>query len=131
MKLESPVTPVAKSREMVYTMLTEVRNFEKLMPDNVAKFEILGEEKFLFALKGMPEISLQLREKQPSEKIIYESADGKVQFTLTIHIHETAPEKSEVQFIFQGEFNAMMGMMIKNPIKNFIGVLSKNTVKLT
>lgn len=130
MIIESPKTTISKSSEEVFTMLTDVRYFRTLMPDNIAEFEILGEGKFLFALKGMPQITLQLKEKYPSEKIVYEAANGKVPFTLTLYINETASVKSEVQFIFQAEFNAMMAMMIKTPISNFIGTLSKNMVKL-
>ena len=130
MKLESPVTPLQKPAAEVFSKLSVAGNFEKLMPDNVAKFEVSGENTFVFALKGMPEIALKLREQHPPETIIYEAAEGKVPFTLTIYIRETAPGTSTVQFIFNGEFNAMMGMMIKSPIRNFIGVLSENSVKL-
>ena len=130
MTIESPVTTVAKTAEETFTLLSDVQNFRTLMPDNVAEFEVLDADTFMFALKGMPQITLRLREQYPSEKISYEAADGKVPFTLTVHIRETAARQSEVRFVFQGEFNAMMGMMIKGPITNFMGVLSANTVKL-
>jgi hypothetical protein len=32
------------------------------MPENISKFEVLGDDKFLFALKGMPEIILKKKE---------------------------------------------------------------------
>jgi hypothetical protein len=39
-------------------LLTDVKSYEKLMPDSIAKFEIIGEDA-LFGLKGMPEIKLK------------------------------------------------------------------------
>lgn len=130
MKIESPKTILLKPAEAVFNMLIDVRHFRKLMPDNVAKFEVLSDDKFLFALQGMPEISLKLKAKYPSQKIVYEAADGKIPFTLTLVIEELVDSKSEIQFIFEGEFNTMMRMMIKTPISNFISVLSKNSIKL-
>lgn len=130
MKIEGPKTTISKPAEEVFTMLTDVRNFRKLMPDNVAEFQVLGEDKFMFALEGMPQITLQCTQKYPHEKIIYNAADGKVPFILTLYINGVSQLRSEVQFIFQGEFNAMMGMMIKKPIGNFLKTLSKNTMKL-
>jgi len=39
MNLESPKVTVDKSAEYLFNALTDVKNFEKLMPDNIAKFE--------------------------------------------------------------------------------------------
>ena len=56
MNLESPKITVSKSVENVYDFLSDVKNFEALMPDNISKFELLDDDKFIFALSGMPEI---------------------------------------------------------------------------
>lgn len=130
MIIESPKTIVSKPAQEVFTLMSDVKNFETLMPENIEKFEVTGREEFIFALKGMPEIALRCKEKSPPEKIVYEAADGKVPFTLTLHLHEATPGATEIQFVFEGKFNPMMAMMIKKPIGNFIAVLSKNTVKL-
>jgi len=53
---------VNKSAEEMYHFFSNVGNFEKLMPDDIQKFEVDGDS-FLFALKGMPEIRLVLKEK--------------------------------------------------------------------
>ena len=59
MNLESPKTTIPKSAKETFDFLSDVKNFEKLMPENISKFEVLDEDKFLFALKGMPEIVLK------------------------------------------------------------------------
>ena len=63
MNLESPKVNVAKSTEYLFNALNDVKNFEKLMPENIAKFEVIGDDAFIFGLKGMPEIKLKMKEK--------------------------------------------------------------------
>lgn len=125
MNLESPIKTVDQSPETVYNFLMNIENFEKLMPENT-KFEKISDTRFLFGLKGMPEIVLDLKEGIPHSKVILGAASDKIPFTLTAAIRELAPQKTEVQLLFDGEFNAMMAMMVKGPITKFIGTLSEN-----
>lgn len=126
MKLESPKTIINKSTQDTFNFLSDVKNFEKLMPENISKFEVLDKDKFLFALKGMPEIILKKKEVIAPNKVVLGAAGGKLDFSLTAHITEPGPDQSEVELVFEGEFNAMMGMMIKGPIKKFIETLIIN-----
>jgi len=130
MNLESPKVTVEKSAEYLYTQLSDVRNFEKLMPENIAKFEVLGDDIFNFGLKGMPEIKLRLKEGVPFSKIILNAASDKLPFTLVANINAISENSSEVKLDFDGEFNAMMAMMIKGPISKFIETLAGNMSKL-
>ncbi|MBT8260780.1 MAG: SRPBCC family protein, partial [Bacteroidia bacterium] len=70
MNLESPKVTIDKSSQETFNFLSDVKNFEKLMPENISKFEVLDTDKFLFALKGMPEIVLKKREASPNNKIV-------------------------------------------------------------
>jgi len=130
MNLESPKVTVEKSAEYLYTQLSDIKNFEKLMPENIAKFEVLGDDIFNFGLKGMPEIKLRLKEGVPFSKVILNAASDKLPFTLVANINAVADNSSEVQLDFEGEFNAMMAMMIKGPISKFIETLALNMSKL-
>lgn len=130
MHLETPKKTIQKSNEEVFNFLSDLKNFEQLMPDSIDKFEILDEETFLFSLKGMPQIVLKLKEKIPFERIVLGAASEKLPFTLSADITPLSENSSEVMLNFDGEFNAMMAMMIKNPITNFIGTLSENLSKL-
>jgi len=129
MRLETPTKSINTSSKELYLFLEDVKNFEKLMPENISKFELLSDDKFVFALKGMPEIVLKMKEKTPYERLVLSSASDKVPFTLTANINENSKDSSEVNLIFEGEFNAMMGMMIKGPITNFINTLTDNMEK--
>ncbi|MGH2665218.1 SRPBCC family protein [Flavobacterium sp.] len=130
MNLESQKITVQKSAEYIFNELSQVKNFEKLMPDTIAKFEVLDENAFIFGLKGMPEIKLKMKEKVPTSKIILGAASDKLPFTLTANINENSADSTDVQLLFDGEFNAMMAMMIKGPISKFIETLAENMHKL-
>lgn len=126
MLIETPKTQISKSTEDTFNFLNDLPNFRQLMPENIDKFEVLNENRFLFALKGMPEIVLEKKEQTPFNQIILGAASEKLPFTLTADITEIESGISEVVLSFKGEFNAMMAMMIKKPITNFINTLSTN-----
>ncbi len=130
MNLESPKTTIQKSAKETFDFLSDVKNFEKLMPENISKFEVLDEGKFLFALKGMPEIILKKKEAISPSKIILKAAGGKLDFSLTADITAIDDNSSETKLTFNGEFNAMMAMMIKGPISKFIETLATNIPKV-
>lgn len=126
MNLESPKVTLDKSAQEIFDFLNNVENFEKLMPDNISKFEVLGEDKFLFALKGMPEIILKRKEVEAPRKIVLGAAGGKLDFSLTGLISELEANKSEVNLSFAGDFNPMMAMMVKGPLTKFLETLAGN-----
>ena len=130
MNLESPKVSLGKSPQEVFDFLSDVKNFEQLMPDNISKFEVLGEDKFLFALKGMPEIVLKKKESNAPNKIVLGAAGGKLDFSLTGDIQKTGDNQSDVKLTFEGDFNPMMAMMIKGPISKFIETLVTNMPKV-
>lgn len=130
MNLESPKVTVQKSAQELFDLLSDVKNFEKLMPDNIAKFEVTGEDAFIFGLKGMPEIKLKMKDKTAPNKIVLGAASDKLPFTLVSNIDSVSDSSSEVQLLFEGEFNPMMAMMIKGPISKFIETLANNMTKL-
>lgn len=130
MNLESQKVTVGRSAQYMFEALSDVRNFEKLMPENTAKFEVTGDDSFLFGLKGMPEIKLKMKEKSAPNKLVLGAASDKLPFTLTANIDSVSESQSDVKLLFEGEFNAMMAMMVKGPISKFIDTLAENMHKL-
>lgn len=125
MNLESPKVTVQKSSVEIFNYLSNVGNFEHIMPENIDKFEA-GEESFLFALKGMPEIELKLKQVDAPKKIVLGSTSEKFPFSLTADIEENSESSSNVQLLFDGAFNPMVAMMVKKPLQKFIDTLIGN-----
>jgi len=130
MNLESQKVSLEKPAQYIFDQLTDVRNFEKLMPESIAKFEVTDAESFIFGLKGMPEIKLRLKDKVAPNKVVLGAASDKLPFVLEAFIDPTAENASDVQLFFEGEFNAMMAMMVKGPISKFLETLASNMHKL-
>ncbi|MFV5695517.1 SRPBCC family protein [Flavobacterium sp. LB3P122] len=130
MNLQSPKVTVPKSAQELFDLLSDVRNFEKLMPETIAKFEVISDDAFLFGLKGMPEIKLKMKEKVAPNKIVLAAASDKLPFTLIANIDPISDNSSDVKLDFEGDFNPMMAMMIKGPIGKFIETLATNMAKL-
>jgi len=125
----TPIT-LNTSAEKVFEFLNKISNFELLMPESISKFEVLSEERFLFAIKGMPEIVLQKNDSRAHEFVLLGAASDKLPFTLRGDIKKIDENMTEVQLVFEGSFNTMMEMMIKTPITNFINALSENLQKV-
>lgn len=129
MRLETSNVTVKKSQKELFLFLTKLENFEQLMPENIQKFEVDGDS-FIFGLKGMPEIRLVLKEQTEYSQIILGAASSKLPFTLSVNIEEIDDNSAQAKLDFEGQFNAMMSMMIKSPLKKFINTLSENIEEL-
>ena len=123
MHLESPKITLEKSAQEVYEFLAQLSNFESLMPENTDKFELINENRFLFSLKGMPEIVLEKKTQTPYSQLILGAASEKLPFSLKAELITLSEESTEVQLIFDGEFNAMMAMMVNGPLTKFLDSL--------
>ncbi|MDT0686097.1 SRPBCC family protein [Autumnicola psychrophila] len=130
MNLESPKVTANKNQQEMFEFLTNVENYEQLMPESKEKFKVLDQETFLFALKGMPEIKLKIQETEEPKLVVLGSTSDKLNFSLNIHIDNLNKNKSENQLFFHGKFNAMMSMMVKSPLQKFINSLAENIAKV-
>ena len=126
MELKSRKVVVQKDAQSLCDFLSDVKNFEQLMPENTSKFEVLRQDAFVFALKGMPDIALEVKEVNAPHKVVLGAMSDKIPFQLDGNIQSIDEHTSEIELLFSGEFNAMMAMMIKGPITKFLETLSGN-----
>jgi carbon monoxide dehydrogenase subunit G len=129
MNIQGNKVTVAKSQKETFEFLSDLRNFEQLMPASIQKFEVDGDS-FIFGLKGMPEIRLILKEKTEYSNITLGAASSKLDFELVADIAEIDMNSCKVQLHFNGKFNAMMAMMVKRPLNSFIVTLTDNLEKV-
>lgn len=130
MNLESEKVTTGKSQQEMFNFLTNVENYSQVMPESMEKFEVTGEDSFIFQLKGMPQIELEIKETREPELVVLGSTSDKFNFSLDLIIEPAGESQSMVQLLFEGKFNAMMSMMVKGPLKKFINTLSENIQKV-
>jgi len=125
MDIQGTRVVVKKSQKETFEFLSDLKNFEQLMPESIQKFEVEGDS-FIFGLKGMPEIRLVLKEKTSYSNVTLGAASSKLDFQLVADIQSIDEDSSGVQLEFQGKFNAMMAMLVKKPLTSFIETLKDN-----
>ena len=130
MKLISNISKIEIIKSVLFEKLCVVENYKKIMPENVSKFEIIDSNSFIFSITGMPAIKLKFGKKISYTKIILESLDSKINFTLTAFINTIDSKKTSFHLEFDGDLNPMIQMMVKTPLQSFINDLSANTSNL-
>ena len=122
MNLQSEKKTINKPQQELFEHLTNLENFEKLLPDSLEEFQVDGDS-FKFSLKGMPAIRLAIDEKQEFDLIKLKATSDKFPVFLTCKIDAISDTETAAQLFFDGEINAMMAMMIKKPLQNLLDVL--------
>ena len=130
MTLNSISNELKLSDQNLFNKLTDINNYEKIMPENISKFEIIDSNTLIFSLKGMPEIKLVFGEKISPSLITLNSSESKINFSLTAHINKIDESNCSFFLEFNGDLNPMVQMMVKTPLQSFINDLSNNISKL-
>ena len=114
----------SNSIQRLFDFLSDMNNFEKLMPEGkIEKWES-SEDQCEFTIKGMARIGLKKETVESPGKILI-SSFGKVPFSfkLDILLEEKSNESTEAHMIFKGDINPFMKMMVEKPLKNFFNML--------
>jgi hypothetical protein len=131
MQLESKKVTVSTNPQEVFTFLTNLKNFEQLMPKEKIEEFTATPQNCSFKIKGMTTIGMQLENTEPFTKIhILPFQKNPIDFDLTIYLDEIGMNQTQVYFIFKGNVNPMMELMVKNPLTNFFNILADNLTKV-
>ncbi|KAA3642484.1 MAG: SRPBCC family protein [Bacteroidetes bacterium] len=123
-RIETDHKITSNSQKQLFDFLTDLNNFEKLMPQDKIEKWSSGENQCEFTIKGMARIGLK-KESQTEHELIKISSFGKVPFSfnLDIHIAEKPNNGAEAYMVFEGDINPFMKMMVVKPLTNFFNML--------
>ncbi|UOE41865.1 SRPBCC family protein [Chryseobacterium suipulveris] len=128
MNLEGRKIIVNKSVAELVEMLNKPEDYKTLMPESLQSFET-RDNGFKFSLKGMPEIALKIEEVTDSQ-VVLKSASSSLDFALRGTMAPVSDSQTEIQLLFDGNFNPFIKMMVEKPLQNFINSLTDNIEKL-
>ena len=128
MNLEGRKIIVNKSVAELVEMLNKPEDYKTLMPESLQSFET-RDNAFKFSLKGMPEIALKIEEVTDSQ-VVLKSASSSLDFALRGTMAPVSDSQTEIQLLFDGNFNPFIKMMVEKPLQNFINSLTDNIEKL-
>jgi hypothetical protein len=129
-KIESNIAEINNAREKVFLFLSNLNNFEKLMPEQVINWKS-DEDNCSFTIKGMTDLSLRISKRNPDSEIIIIPGDkAPFNFSLICRLDEPAAGRTVAQIIFNAELSTMMEMLAKNPLQNFVNMLASKLKEL-
>ncbi len=128
MNITSDKVQISKKPSEFFALMADLNNMKMVMPESVIRFEA-DENTFVFGLKGMPDVRLLIEEIREPELLKFKAASSKLDFTLSCVLAENEGG-AEIQYLFEGNFNPMMKMMVERPITRFIEDLAASTAKL-
>ena len=129
-KLQSQEVDIPKPSINIYSFLTNLNNFQKLMPSEVSEWNS-SETECTFTLKGMPSIGFMITEQTPHTNIVYKGI-GKLPAAVFLKVSITPLDamNCKAQLFLEAELNPMLKMMVEKPLTKFLDVLAHNLTKM-
>lgn len=121
--LTSKKNTIATSASEVYTFLSDFNNLQELMPSKVVNWSSTATT-CAFTIEGMAHLNMAFGTNVENEKIMMVS-EGKNPFNydLSVFITPLNETQCEVYVVFNADMNAMLAMMAKKPLQNFVDIL--------
>ena len=117
--IKSTTISTDKSVSDMFNYLSELSNFERLMPDNVRSFYIKNDCAIL-DIQGIGKLELAITETDnPSKIVMLPQNKVPFQFDIQWHIQSTG-HGSSVYALINADLNMMMRMMAEKPLNDFV-----------
>ena len=117
--LKSTTISTDRSASDMFNYLSELSNFERLMPDNVRSFQIENDCAIL-DIQGIGKLELAITETDNPSKIVM-LPQNKVPFQFDIQWHiQSTDHGSQVYALINADLNMMLRMMAEKPLNEFI-----------
>ncbi len=118
--IKSDKVLVNKSISHLYNFLSDFRNFEKLMPEQVTDWNA-SDKTCSFTIKNMGHVSLKIIELKENAHIKI-TGDGKTpfEFDLIARLDSLKDEATNVHMELIANMSPMILMMAKKPLQNLV-----------
>ena len=117
--LKSTTISTDKSVSDMFNYLSELSNFERLMPDNVQSFHIENDCAIL-DIQRIGKLELAITETDNPSKIVM-LPQNKVPFQFDIQWHiQSTDHGSQVHAVINADLNMMMRMVAEKPLNDFL-----------
>lgn len=123
LKFETDHVTVKTSQSQLFAFLSDINNFEQLMPSSVSGWQSTAEN-CTFKISGMATIGLAIKQATPESRIDLKSyGDVMFPYEMSIFLNKVSDNETEAKLSFEGDVNPFMKMMVEKPIKDFFNYL--------
>lgn len=115
----------------VFEYLTDLNNFQELLPkDKISNWES-DEEKCSFRIQGTVTLSIVRKDSTPHTVINLVSGEKTpFPFTLDVFLEDRGDGGTKVYQKFEGEINTFLKMMVEKPLANLFDYIADRLVKV-
>jgi hypothetical protein len=108
----------------VYAFVTDVRNFERFIPEGTVSNWKAEKESCTFTVPILGTVGVRLIDKEINKRVGFEGdAMKKNDFSLVLTIIETGVDSCEVKVSLKADINPMLKLMAAKPIAMFLNKL--------
>jgi carbon monoxide dehydrogenase subunit G len=112
------------SAEEVFAFVTDIRNFERFIPDGTINNWKAEKESCSFSVSMLGTVAVRLAAKEKYSRVVFEGdALKKNDFTLILLISDNEKKPADVRVTLNAHLNPMMKMMASKPIVQFLEML--------
>jgi carbon monoxide dehydrogenase subunit G len=124
-RFESHQRKINKSAEVIFSFLSDFNNFQSAIPqDKVSNWESTTDT-CSFEVSGVGEMAMHIVEKKEFSLIKIENqTNAKNEFKLWVQLKQMDEQDTRIKLTFDVQLNAMVKMVAKKPLQNFITTLT-------
>ncbi len=124
-QVESKTSLVNGSADEVFDYLSDFRNFNNMLPQDLISDLALTEKTCKFTMGGVGKVGLEIEEALRGSHIsIKASEKGPVDFRLRIGITPRGTDQAEVRFALDASMNMFIEMVARKPLQQFADMLA-------
>lgn len=111
---------IEKSSEELFRFLSDCRNHEKLMPENVYNWSAT-EDEARFTIQNMAKLALKIDKREPNSLIHFVPAE-KAPFDVTLRweIESQGENSSSARLVIEADLNMMLKMIASGPLQKLV-----------
>jgi len=124
---ESTVKTINASEQDIFTVLSDLRNAEKLkdrIPQDKVKEIQFEQDSISFVVEPVGKLSLKVIEQEPFKTIKFAGENSPVDFFVWIQLKETGETETKMKITLKADLNPIIKMMASKPLEQFVNMLA-------
>ncbi|MCG8700348.1 MAG: SRPBCC family protein [Bacteroidales bacterium] len=124
MKLESKIGKIENSDERIFNFLSDFENIKKLVPEDKVENWESGEDWCTFSVNPVGKTGVKIVEKEEFKLLKFTSIEeSQYNFFFWLQLKQVSENDTRVKLTLDVNLNAMVQMMAKKPLKEFLDKL--------
>lgn len=127
-KYQSEIKTISSSEEVVFGILSDLNNLEKLKDQNIAsgKLKVLecNADSCLLELEQVGKIGFRIVEKDAFKSIKFESFQLAVEVNAWIHLEQVAENETKMEITMTANLPPLLKMMLNKKLERGINMLA-------